>query len=111
MRAQAAIAAASVNQDRLPPSARITLRPAPGLEVLAARIARVLALRSDTTVEIGPPPPPILEAVPTGNVALARDEDTAIHLVLGAALGESLEAHVALSPDGKLNLEEDSRAL
>lgn len=105
--AQAALAAASVNPNELPPSARLTLRPSPGLETLATKIARVLTLRSHTTVEIGSAPPPgLLEAVSAGNVALAL-EDGEIHLVMGAALGVSYEARVALSPDGAA----DTRAL
>jgi hypothetical protein len=105
--AQVALAATSVDRSRLPPPSRLTLRPAPGLEAIASSVARVLALRSDIKVEIGrPPPPDVLEAVPVGNVALARDGNS-ILLVMGAALGQSYEAHLALGPDGKA----DTRAL
>jgi hypothetical protein len=90
------------------PASRITLRPVPGLEALAAKIARVLALRGNITVDLGPAPPPgLLEAVPAGNVALARADDASVHLVLGGARGASFDARVALSPNG----EEDVRAL
>lgn len=107
VRAQAALAATRVSTDKLPPSSHLTLRPSPGTEALAIKIARVLALRSSTTVEIGSPPPPaLLEAVSAGNVALEREGD-AIHLVMGASLGASYEARVALLPNG----EEDTRAL
>ena len=104
-RAQAALAAtASVSPDDLPPDSRLTLRPTHGLENLAAKIARVLTLRGDTAIEIGPAPPPgLLEAVSAGNVALARD-GTVIHLVMGAAMGESIEAHVELPSDGRADV-------
>jgi hypothetical protein len=105
--AQVALAAASVDTTRLPPPSRITLRPQQGLEDLAAKVARVLALRSDTTVELGSAPPPgLLEAVPVGNVALAQ-ENGSIRLVMGAAMGRSFEATLALAPDGEV----DTRAL
>jgi hypothetical protein len=85
----------------------LTLRPAPGLEAIASSVARVLALRSDIRVEIGrAPPPDVLEAVPVGNVALARDGNSIV-LVMGAALGQSYEAHLALGADGTV----DTRAL
>jgi hypothetical protein len=77
------------------------------MEGLARKVARVLALRSHTTVEIGSAPPPgLLEAVSAGNVALER-QDGSIHLVMGAALGASYDARVELSPNG----EEDSRSI
>ena len=102
--AQAALAATSVAQDRLPPDARLTLRPAPGLEAVATKIARVLTLRGDTRVEIGSAPPPeLLEAVSAGHIALAR-EGGSIHLVMGAAMGESFEARVGLPSDGQVDV-------
>ena len=107
--AQAALAATSVTQGRLPPNARLTLRPAPGYEQLAAKVARVLALRGNTTVEIGAAPPPeLLEAVAAGQVAMAAGQTPgSMHLLLGAVLGTAFEATIELSPDG----EEDARAL
>ena len=103
-RAQAALAATKVSQDDLPPEARLTLRPTQGLENLAVKVARVLTLRGDTAVEIGPAPPHgLLEAVSTGNVALERD-GTAIHLVMGAAMGESIDARVELPRDGQADV-------
>lgn len=102
--AQAALAATSVAHDRLPPDARLTLRPTEGLEALATKIARVLTLRGDTRVEIGAAPPPeLLEAVSAGNVALAR-EGGSIHLVMGAAMGESFDARVELPSDGQVDV-------
>jgi hypothetical protein len=107
--AQAALAATSFTQGRLPPNARLTLRPAPGYEQLAAKVARVLALRGNTAVEIGAAPPPaLLEAVAAGQVAMAAGQTPgSMHLLLGSALGAAFEATIELSPDG----EEDARAL
>jgi hypothetical protein len=77
------------------------------LEGLARKVARVLALRSHTAVEIGSAPPPgLLEAVSAGNVALERQEGS-IHLVMGAAFGASFDARVELLANG----EDDPRAL
>jgi hypothetical protein len=101
--AQAALAATGVNAAELPPESILTLRPEPGLEVLAGKIARVLRLRSDTHVEVGDAPPPdLLEAVPAGHIAIAREAD-GIRLVLGGALGASFEARVEMSSDGELD--------
>ena len=51
----------------------LTLRPQPELRRLAEEVAAVLELRTGQRVEVGSPPPPgLLEAVPTGHVALAR---------------------------------------
>jgi hypothetical protein len=56
----------------------------------------VLALRTGAVVEVGETPPPgLLEAVPAGHVALAR-EAGAVRLVLGAAFGGSFEASVQI---------------
>ncbi|HEX4355742.1 MAG TPA: hypothetical protein VHZ95_22600, partial [Polyangiales bacterium] len=105
--AQAALVAASVDASQLPPESHLTLRPERGLEALAVKIARVLWLRSDTRVEVGAPPPPeLIEAVPAGHVALAR-ESGGIRLVMGAALGRSFEARIDSGPEGEL----DPRAL
>jgi len=87
---------------------RVTLRPEPGLKALASKVARVLALRGDITVRHGPAPPPgLLEAVPAGDVALARAADASIQLVMGAPHGVSYAARVELSPNGQ----GDERAL
>ena len=106
---QAALAATSVTQGRLPPNARLTLRPAPEFEQLAIKVARVLTLRGNATVEIGEPPPPgLLEAVAAGHIAIASGATHgAAHIVLGAVMGDSYETTIILSPDG----EEDARAL
>lgn len=75
----------------------LTLRPAPGLELLAQRVARVLTLRFGIgSIRVGGPPPPgLIEAVPAGHLALAREGDR-VHLVLGAAFGAFFEASVPL---------------
>jgi hypothetical protein len=87
----------------------LTLRPAAGLELLAQRVSRVLALRfgAGTIRVAGPPPPGLIEAVPAGHLALAREGDR-VHLVLGAAFGASFEASLPL---GKLASEPDVRSL
>jgi hypothetical protein len=101
--AQAALAATGVDTSQLPPESHVTLRPEPGLKSLANKIARVLQLRGATRVEVGPAPPPdLLEAVPAGHVALAR-EGGQIRLVMGAALGGSYEARVQVSSDAELD--------
>jgi hypothetical protein len=102
--AQAALAAATgVDTRQLPPESHLTLRPEPSLKPLASKIARVLLLRSDTRVEVGPAPPPdLLEAVPAGHVAMAR-EGSEVRLVMGAALGVSYEARVQVGADNELD--------
>jgi hypothetical protein len=91
-------------------SARLlTLRPAPGLELLAQRVARVLSLRFGAgSIRVGGPPPPgLIEAVPAGHLAIAREGER-VHLVLGAAFGASFEATLPL---GKTASEPDVRSL
>jgi hypothetical protein len=101
--AQAVLAATGVDPARLPPESRLTLRPESGLEPLAGKIARVLVLRGDTSVEVGTSPPPgLLEAVPAGHIALARDA-SGVRLVMGAALGESFEARVEVDAEGQMD--------
>ena len=108
--AQAAIAAAEIDTEQLPPVERLTLRPSEGLEALAAKVARVLTLRTGTVVDVGDAPPPgVLEAVPAGHIALAR-EGGHVRLVLGAALGRSFEANVQLA-DGQGESDVRSMAL
>lgn len=87
----------------------LTLRPAPGLELLAQRVARVLALRFGAgSIRVGGPPPPgLIEAVPAGHLALAREGER-VHIVLGAAFGAFFEASLPL---GKTASEPDVRSL
>lgn len=87
----------------------VTLRPAPGLELLAQRVARVLTLRFGVeSIRVGGPPPPgLIEAVPAGHLALAREGDR-VHLVLGAVFGAFFEASLPL---GKTASEPDVRSL
>jgi hypothetical protein len=79
-------------------TAALTLRPASGMELLASRVVRVLALKfGQGSIRVGGPPPPgLLEAVPAGHLALARDGDR-VRLVLGAAFGAFFEASVPLA--------------
>ena len=107
--AQAALAATSVTQGHLHPNARLTLRPAPGFEQLAVKVARVLTLRGNTTVEIGDAPPAaLLEAVAAGQIAIAGGPtEGSAHLVLGTGAGDSVDTTIVLAPDG----EDDARAL
>ena len=98
--AQAALAATGVDPARLPPESRLTLRPEPKLAALAMKVARVLFLRGDTTIEVGASPPDPLEAVPAGHVALLQ-VDGAVRLVLSAAVGEAFEARVQVGADGR----------
>jgi hypothetical protein len=92
-------AAVSSNDDDIDRERRLlTLRPAAGLELLALRVARVLTLRFGVgSIRVGGPPPPgLIEAVPAGHLALAREGDR-VHLVLGAAFGAFFEASVPLA--------------
>ncbi|HKU40379.1 MAG TPA: hypothetical protein VJR89_19595 [Polyangiales bacterium] len=99
--------AAVSSEDDIEP--QLTIRPAPGLELLAARVVRVLSLRfGQGAIRIaGPPPPGLLEAVPAGHLALARDGER-VRLVLGAAFGAFFEASVRTPKDAT---ESDVRAL
>jgi hypothetical protein len=95
--AQSALAAAQVDAGKLPPEGRLTLRPSPGLEELAAKIARVLSLRTGAVVVVGDTPPAgMVEAVPAGHVAL-ETAGSHVRLVLGSAFGSSVEAQVQLT--------------
>src|SRR5690606_13181451 len=68
----------------LEPDAPLTLRPVPRLARLAAAVARTLALRMDVAVSVGEAPPPgLLEAVPSGHVALGRDGGTILLVLAG----------------------------
>lgn len=96
--AQHALVATGVDTSRLP-APLLTLRPEPGLEELATSVAAVLELRTGRRVVVGDPPPPgVLEAVPAGHVALARDGD-AVRVVLGAAGGRSVDTRLSLGAD------------
>jgi len=107
--AQAALAATSVTQGHLHPNARLTLRPAPGFEQLAMKVARVLTLRGNATVEIGDAPPGMmLEAVAAGQIAIAvGPTEGSAHLVLGTGAGDSIDTTIVLAPEGG----DDARAL
>lgn len=81
---------------RLSEETPLTLRPVRELSRLAAAVARTLALRLDAEVSVGEPPPPeILEAVPTGHVALAREEGS-ILLVLAGPEGQVYRSEISV---------------
>src|SRR4051812_21853608 len=84
--AQRALSATRLEPQALPPPL-LTLRPQPELRRLAQEVAAVLELRTGQRVEVGNPPPPgLLEAVPTGHIGLARQQKSVL-LVLGAPGG------------------------
>lgn len=92
------------------PEPLLTLRPSPDLLQLAVEAADVLELRTGQRVEIGDPPPPgLMEAVPAGHVALARDAHGTIVIVLGAAGGLSHDTVVRLG--GQSGEHVDARAV
>lgn len=65
----------------------LVLRPAPSLAPLARRLAPVLALRVGVPVSVGEPPPPIVvEALPSGHVAMI-EADARVRIVLVAPAG------------------------
>jgi hypothetical protein len=91
------------------PEPLLTLRPQPELRRLAEEAAAVLELRTGQRVEVGTPPPPgLLEAVPSGHVAMAR-QDQSVVLVLGAPGGRSFDATVRLT--GAISSGSDARAI
>ncbi len=105
--AQQALRQTQVRAHNLP-EPLLTLRPQPSLRRLAEEVAAVLELRTGMRVEVGDPPPPgLLEAVPAGHIAMAR-QDRVVVLVLGASGGRSYDASVTVSP---LEGEADARAL
>lgn len=92
------------------PAPSLTLRPSPELLPLAVEAAEVLELRTGQRVEIGDPPPPgLMEAVPSGHVALALDANGTIVIVLGAAGGLSHDTVVRLG--GQSGEHVDARAV
>lgn len=101
--------AGSVPRGELP-APLLTLRPSPELLPLAVEAAEVLELRTGQRVEIGAPPPPgLMEAVPSGHVALAVDSSGTIVIVLGAAGGLSHDTVVRLG--GQSGEHVDARAV
>ena len=85
----------------------LVLRPEPDMREVAEQVANVLELRHGAAVEVGDAPPPgLLEAVPSGHVAIARAEGKVI-LVVGIRGGSFLEAHLPVALDGTI----DTRAV
>lgn len=92
----AAVPRAAAQGPLLPVDAPLTLRPARGARQLASSVARTLALRLSVPVTVGPPPPPeILEAVPAGHVAIAR-ERASILLVLAGPEAQVYRSEVSV---------------
>lgn len=92
--------AAAQEDDDEPPTlaadAPITVRPAEGTRPLAVLVVRTLALRFDVPVAVGEDAPPeVLEAVPMGHVAIARDGDE-VRLVLAGPEGQVFQTRVRL---------------
>ncbi len=68
----------------LPADAPLTLRPGRGLRRFAGAVARTLSLRLSNPVSVGQAPPPeIMEAVPTGHVAMAREHGVVLLVLAG----------------------------
>jgi hypothetical protein len=81
--------------DPAEPLASLVLRPAAGMQPLVARTARMLEWRRDVAVGVGEPPPPeLLEAVPVGHVAMAR-EGGRLRIVLGGREGVTFATDLA----------------
>jgi hypothetical protein len=81
---------------RLPSDVPLTLRPAPELAGLTGSVARTLGLRVGVPVLVGEPPPPGLpEAVPSGHLALVREDDRVL-LILAGPEGQVYRSEVAL---------------
>lgn len=75
---------------------RVVLRPEGQLEPLARRVATVLRRRGAAAI-VGEEPPPIVEAVTHGHVALVR-ESGAFLLVLGGAAGRTHRSAIVVDP-------------
>jgi len=91
-----ALCAPSASAQGLPPNSSLVLRPSPELARVAAAAGRVVARRTGVAVLIGEAPPPdVLEAVPTGHVAIA-ERDGRVVVVLGAPSGLTYESELEL---------------
>jgi hypothetical protein len=98
---QPTIAAGPASSETAEPSEPlpITLRPEPALRRLAQRVAHTLHRRTADVIALGgPPPPDLLEAVPSRHVAIARDADDneRIRVVFGGDEGVSYATDVFL---------------
>ena len=82
--------------EQLDPARPIVLRPEAALQALAERVARVLSLRAQVEVTVGPPPPGgIVDAVLEGEGGLAREE-AEVAIVLGGPVGLSYASRIDL---------------
>ncbi len=92
-----ALSTRAAAQSRLGEDVPLALRPTDELQSLVREVARTLALRMPVGVSVGDPPPPeILEAVPIGHMAIARDEDGRVLLVLAGPDGQIYRSHVSI---------------
>lgn len=100
--AQSVLAATQIHADQVPPDATLVLRPSSGTRDFAAKVARVLELRSGRSTLVGEAPPAgMLEGIPAGQVGMAVSEDGAtVRLLLVGADGRTADARVALSAGG-----------
>jgi len=81
---------------RLEADAAIVLRPTPDSRALAQRMVRTLAIRLPVGITVGEDAPPqVLEAVPSGHCAVARDDD-AVRLVLGGPEAQVFRTEVVI---------------
>lgn len=92
-----ASSAAAQDLPSLPADAPIVLRPTPSSRALARRMVRTLAIRLPVGVTVGDDAPPqVLEAVPSGHCAVARDEEDVVHLVLGGPEAQVFRTEVVV---------------
>jgi hypothetical protein len=80
-------------------SERLTILPQPGLEPLAAEVARSLERRSGVVVHVGEAPPVLPEAVRRDELALVRAEDGLL-LAMGRRGGGAVSRTMAVEGHG-----------
>lgn len=100
--AQSVLAATQIHAEQVPPEATLVFRPSPETRGLAAKVARVLELRSGRPTLLGEAPPAgMLEGIPAGQVGMAVSGDgTTVRLLLVGEHGRTAKARVALSAGG-----------
>jgi hypothetical protein len=90
------LAATARAQAPLAPETPLTLRPSAGLAPLTGAVARALSTRMNVEVTVGDAPPPqVIEAIPSGHLALAHAEGRML-LVLAGPEGQVFRSEVAL---------------
>jgi len=99
--AQSLLSATRIDPNHVPPDATLVLRPSPATASFAARVARVLELRTGRSTTVGEPPPAgMLEAVPAGQVGIDGDSE-AVELLFSGTDGRTATARVVLSAGGR----------